>query len=103
MLTLHPKTEIPTMVIVKFQLFFKNREARSGDLYATSMTAAKQLLSRKIPLRLQIYPKGKWKASQQGFTRTFTNTLGACYVLHIEEVLDTTSEIPASPQLTFQL
>ena len=103
MLTLHPKTEIPTMVIVKFQLFFKNRKARSGDLYATSMMAAKRFLSRQVPLTWQIYPKDGWKASEQGYTRTFTNTLGACYILYLEEVLDTPSEIPTSPQLTFKI
>ena len=49
------------MVVVNYKLMINGKVARAEDLYLTSVTAAKRLLSRKIPELWHMVAIGKWE------------------------------------------
>lgn len=94
------------MIIVRYALLANGREARSESLYVTSMRAAKQLLSRKIPELWHIHPIGKWEkcGDERSFTKRFANEYGGSYLLYLKEDQTETSTIQhVSEQLTLKL
>ena len=88
------------MIIVGYELQSNQKVARSESLYVASMTAAKQLLSRKIPQFYHLIGKGNWKQEQQFFTKRFVDESGRVFIVKLWKVLP---ESPVLPETTTQL
>ena len=71
------------MVVVNYSLLFNGRVARSEDLNVKSITAAKRLLSRKIPEIWHLTVIGKWEECAGSFTRRFASEAGGSYLVYL--------------------
>ena len=71
------------MVVVNYKLMINGKVARAEDLYLTSVTAAKRLLSRKIPELWHLTAIGKWEECAGSWTRRFATEGGATYLLYL--------------------
>ena len=73
------------MVVVNYKLMINGNVARAEDLYLTSVTAAKRLLSRKIAEIWHMVAIGKWEECAGSWTRKFATEGGATYLVYLSE------------------